>query len=66
MNLKKAGFRTEAVAVLRPDRFAFAVIAPSELDRTVRQLHDKLGLQLGARKSIVGTSITTPSVAKAA
>ncbi|KWF27844.1 bifunctional 3-(3-hydroxy-phenyl)propionate/3-hydroxycinnamic acid hydroxylase [Burkholderia pseudomultivorans] len=63
---KKAGFRTEAVAVLRPDRFAFAVIAPSELDRTVRQLHDKLGLQLGARKSIVGTSITTPSVAKAA
>ncbi|KVH40873.1 bifunctional 3-(3-hydroxy-phenyl)propionate/3-hydroxycinnamic acid hydroxylase [Burkholderia cepacia] len=62
----KAGFGTEAVAVLRPDRFAFAVIAPSELDRTVRQLHDKLGLQLGARKSIVGTSITTPSVAKAA
>ncbi|AJY44314.1 bifunctional 3-(3-hydroxy-phenyl)propionate/3-hydroxycinnamic acid hydroxylase [Burkholderia humptydooensis] len=63
---KKAGFKTEAVAVLRPDRFTFAVIAPSELDRTVRQLHDKLGLQLGARKSIAGTSITTPSVAKAA
>ena len=40
----KAGFRDKAVAILRPDRFVFAVVPVTELDRTVTRLRDQLGV----------------------
>ncbi|RQR27791.1 bifunctional 3-(3-hydroxy-phenyl)propionate/3-hydroxycinnamic acid hydroxylase [Burkholderia sp. Bp9143] len=62
----KAGFKTEAVAVLRPDRFAFAVIPIGELDQTIRQLRDQLGFRSGAGDEFARTSKTSPAVARAA
>lgn len=38
----RAGFRSDAVAILRPDKFAFAVVAPSELEAALQQLRDQL------------------------
>ena len=45
--LKKAGMHQGAVAVIRPDRFAYALVGTDELPQTVRQLADQLGLAAG-------------------
>jgi 3-(3-hydroxy-phenyl)propionate hydroxylase len=44
---RKAGFRTRAVAILRPDKFVYAVASPESLDKEVRALDTRLhgGLQ---------------------
>lgn len=38
----KAGFHKEAIAILRPDRFAFAVVAPSDIGSAVAALTQQL------------------------
>jgi 3-(3-hydroxy-phenyl)propionate hydroxylase len=35
---KRAGFSKSGIAILRPDRFAFAVVAPESLNAAVDQL----------------------------
>jgi 3-(3-hydroxy-phenyl)propionate hydroxylase len=44
----KAGCRARGVAILRPDRFAFAVVAPGRIGTTVTELFKQLDLQAGA------------------
>jgi 3-(3-hydroxy-phenyl)propionate hydroxylase len=63
---KKAGFSKDAVAILRPDRYAFAVVPVAELNRAVRLLHDQLGVQQSPRMGAARLSARAPSVAKAA
>ncbi|MGU7774824.1 bifunctional 3-(3-hydroxy-phenyl)propionate/3-hydroxycinnamic acid hydroxylase MhpA [Burkholderia sp. MR1-5-21] len=46
---RKAGFDKDAVAILRPDRFVFAVVPAAELNRAVLQLSHQLGMQSDAR-----------------
>ncbi|VVE04596.1 3-(3-hydroxyphenyl)propionate hydroxylase [Pandoraea horticolens] len=63
----KAGFSEKAVAILRPDRFAFAVVPVVELNRTVARLRSQLGMQrLGRQSDLARDSVSTLSVAKAA
>jgi 3-(3-hydroxy-phenyl)propionate hydroxylase len=38
----KAGFKSNAVAILRPDKFAFAVVPPAELEAALQQLRSQL------------------------
>ncbi|RJF90126.1 bifunctional 3-(3-hydroxy-phenyl)propionate/3-hydroxycinnamic acid hydroxylase [Oleomonas cavernae] len=42
---RKAGFKHEGVAILRPDRFAFGVVSPSQCSRAVDDLIRQLALQ---------------------
>ncbi|AXQ27929.1 bifunctional 3-(3-hydroxy-phenyl)propionate/3-hydroxycinnamic acid hydroxylase [Solimonas sp. K1W22B-7] len=42
---RKAGYRREAVAILRPDKFAFAVVKPAALDSAVAELCGQVCLQ---------------------
>ncbi|MBN3815760.1 bifunctional 3-(3-hydroxy-phenyl)propionate/3-hydroxycinnamic acid hydroxylase [Paraburkholderia sp. Se-20369] len=62
----KAGFQHSAVAVLRPDRFVFAVVDARELNRAIAQLRNKLGLESGKRGRLNRVSKNTQTVAKAA
>ncbi len=41
----KAGFHKDAVAVIRPDKFAFAVVQISELNQALQQLKNQLDWQ---------------------
>ncbi|WP_036516284.1 bifunctional 3-(3-hydroxy-phenyl)propionate/3-hydroxycinnamic acid hydroxylase [Nevskia soli] len=38
----RAGFKSDAVAILRPDKFAFAVVRPAELEPALQQLRSQL------------------------
>jgi len=38
----RAGFKSNAVAILRPDKFAFAVVSPAELEPALEQLRSQL------------------------
>lgn len=40
---RRAGFRRQAVAVLRPDRFTFAVVPPERLGETIEALAAQIG-----------------------
>lgn len=62
----KAGLGDKAVAILRPDRFAFAVVSIVELNRTVARLRDLLGMQQVRQSERARDSANTPSVAKVA
>ena len=42
--LKTSGMSEGAVAVIRPDKFTYALVAGNELPQTVRQLADQLGV----------------------
>lgn len=48
---RKAGLRKEGIAVLRPDRFAFAVVRPEELNEAIAHL---------ARQMTVGQGTVVP------
>ncbi len=63
---KKAGFGTEAIAILRPDRFAFGVVPVTELNGAITCLRDELGLRPGLRLGAARPSTSAPSIAKAA
>lgn len=45
---KDAGFTDEAVAVIRPDKFAFAVVKPRELGKAVVELQTQLHVAVAA------------------
>ncbi|WP_321853264.1 MULTISPECIES: bifunctional 3-(3-hydroxy-phenyl)propionate/3-hydroxycinnamic acid hydroxylase MhpA [Burkholderia] len=62
----KAGFSDKAVAILRPDRFVFAVVPVTELNRTVMRLRDQLGMPIAGRSPRTSASASAPSMAKAA
>ncbi|MEX3985541.1 bifunctional 3-(3-hydroxy-phenyl)propionate/3-hydroxycinnamic acid hydroxylase [Paraburkholderia sp. EG287A] len=62
----KAGFSQEAVAILRPDRFTFAVVPVTELNRTIAELRNQLGMRAGTRGVVSCPSAGVPVVAKAA
>jgi 3-(3-hydroxy-phenyl)propionate hydroxylase len=59
---RKAGFATRAVAILRPDRFAFAVVPVEQLNEALLELRRQLGMPAHAE----GISSTVERVAKAA
>nr|AMK59353.1 monooxygenase FAD-binding protein [uncultured bacterium UPO53] len=40
----RAGFATDAVAILRPDRFTFAVVSRDDLDKAVDELRQQMGV----------------------
>nr|WP_211226180.1 bifunctional 3-(3-hydroxy-phenyl)propionate/3-hydroxycinnamic acid hydroxylase [Solimonas flava] len=42
---RKAGFKSEAVAVIRPDKFAFAVVSTARLDAAIAELKQQLHWQ---------------------
>jgi 3-(3-hydroxy-phenyl)propionate hydroxylase len=42
--LKKSGLGRGAVAIVRPDKFTYALVAGGELPQTVRRLADDLGI----------------------
>ncbi|ACC72662.1 bifunctional 3-(3-hydroxy-phenyl)propionate/3-hydroxycinnamic acid hydroxylase [Paraburkholderia phymatum] len=63
---RKAGFSKEAVAILRPDRFTFAVVPAVALNRALVRLCDQLGKQEGVCTPFARVSTDAPSVAKAA
>ncbi|MBB5462428.1 bifunctional 3-(3-hydroxy-phenyl)propionate/3-hydroxycinnamic acid hydroxylase [Paraburkholderia sp. Cpub6] len=63
---RKSGFSKQAVAILRPDRFTFAVVPVTELSRAVMRLRDQLGVQQGVPAELARASKSAPSVAKAA
>ncbi|WP_018440916.1 bifunctional 3-(3-hydroxy-phenyl)propionate/3-hydroxycinnamic acid hydroxylase MhpA [Trinickia symbiotica] len=63
---RKAGFSGEAVAILRPDRFAFAVVPLAELDRAMRRLGDQLGMRRSVPADLSRSPTRVPSIAKAA
>ena len=61
--LKKAGMHQGAVAVIRPDRFAYALVGTEELPQTVRQLADRWACRR-ARGPTGGVSSIMPTVRK--
>jgi 3-(3-hydroxy-phenyl)propionate hydroxylase len=63
---RKAGFSKEAVAILRPDRFIFAVVPVAALNRALTRLRDQLGEQEGVCAPFARVSTDAPSVANAA
>lgn len=44
----KAGCNSEAVALLRPDKFTFALVSPAELEDAVQALRQQLGTRAAA------------------
>jgi len=42
---RKAGFKDRAIAVLRPDKFTFAVVQPAALPAALRELAEQVGAQ---------------------
>lgn len=42
---RKAGFKDRAIAVLRPDKFTFAVVQPEALPAALRELAEQVGAQ---------------------
>jgi 3-(3-hydroxy-phenyl)propionate hydroxylase len=50
---RKAGLAEQGVAVLRPDRFAFAVVSPAELNKAVSELARQMALGKQGKGTVV-------------